>query len=426
MLAQETQPPTAPQGPDWLTIAQLAVSGLGMVFSLLAAGLLVIFGLVAQFSETSSPANVHAVFSMAWISLLVGVLAIPSVVFSIQRLRNRVSPQQTAWKPFRLASLLLIVWPAVLLLGNLVSGQAAIRWLLLPPLQLLAAGIPAWWLLEMARRNLSTGSRQRGWGLVSFSIFLTTPALMFIEILGMVLLVIAFAVWAGLHPELVAQLQELMQRMLTERANPELMLRMLLPYLQNPWVIFSALALTAGLVPLVEELVKPLGVWLLAGRRLTPAQGFVAGALCGASFALIESLFYLSNAPGGGWAMLAAGRAGTILLHITTAAIVGRAMALAWRDRTYLRLFLSYLGAAALHGTWNGLAVLTGFSAVLENPPANLRVLYEITKIAPFGVILLAVVLFFLLVGINRQLNRQPEPATAAASLAADPHKPVA
>jgi hypothetical protein len=304
-----------PSSKQLLTTAQLIVSALGLVFSLLAAAFLFLFGFMGLFSETLRLDSAPPMFALAWVALLTAVLAVPSLLYSIRRLRGTgVDLPQV--RGFRLSSIFILLWPLVLVLGNLLSTQTTIAWLVLPPLQLLAIGLPIWWLVEIASYQLSVGSRQRGWGVFNFSMFLTTPVVIIVELIVIGILLVTAVIWITTQPELMYELERLGRRIMTLQPDPEMILEMVRPYAQNPLVIFAGLAVVAGLVPLIEELLKPLAIWVLAGRNLTPAQGFVAGALCGGSFALLESLFSLANPAQGGWAALAAGRAGTAMLHI--------------------------------------------------------------------------------------------------------------
>jgi RsiW-degrading membrane proteinase PrsW (M82 family) len=231
--------------------------------------------------------------------------------------------------------------------------------------------------------------------------------MMVVEIVAFIVILLLIGLWAAMHPEILTSLQQFGQRMSTSQIDPEALMQMVAPLMRNPWMIFGVISIVAGLVPLIEELLKPLAVWLLAGRRPSPAEGFVAGALCGAGFGMIESMLYLINPTSESWAFLAAGRAGTIMLHTTTTALVGWAMALAWRDGAYVRLGGTYLLAVILHGLWNGLAVLTGFSVYLETAPENMRLLYELSRMAPFGISALAVAIFGLLLWGNHYLRSQ-------------------
>lgn len=395
-------------GSNLLSIAQLIVSGLGIVTSLLAAGGIFILGLVGLFSETVSQVEGTSLLATAWISLLVAALTLPSLVFSIQRLWNRTSSLPSI-RGFRLANIAILAWPLVLLLGNLVSGSSSLAWILLPPLGLFAIGLPIWWLIEFSRRNIPVGSRQRGWGLVSFSMLITTPALIFVEVAALLVLFVLFALWISTQPQLVLKLQQLAQQLTIGQPDAEAVLALLSPYMQNPLVILGILVVVAGLVPLIEELFKPLGLWALAGRNLTPGQGFAAGAISGGIFALIESLFYLSNPAGENWAALVAGRAGTGLLHITTTALLGWAMAAAWQNGSYLRLGATYLLSCALHGLWNGLSILAGLSGAIDGLPVNTPLMSTLGPIASVGLGVLIVSLFLLLWWGNRRL-RQPVP----------------
>lgn len=404
MDSPQTQPR---QGSNLLSIAQLIVSGLGIAGALLAAGGIVILALVGRFSETAGLQEITTLLATAWISVLIALLAVPSLVFSIQRLWNR-APALPSIQGFRLATISLLVWPLVLLLGNLISRSSSLAWLLLPPIGLLAIGLPVWWLIEFARRKISVGSRQRGWGLVSFSMLVTTPVLMTVEIVALLVLVLLFALWITSQPQMLMKLEQLVQQLSIGQPDTEQVLNLLSPYLQNPLVILGVLLVVAGLVPLIEELLKPLGMWALAGRNLTPAQGFAAGAISGGTFALIESLFYLSNPSGESWAVLVAGRAGTGLLHTTSTALLGWAMASAWQNGSYLRLGATYLLSCALHGLWNGLSILSGLSGIFDGLPSSLPLMRSIGPIASAGLGILMMVLLLLLWWGNRKV-RLPE-----------------
>jgi len=52
------------------------------------------------------------------------------------------------------------------------------------------------------------------------------------------------------------------------------------------------LVLAALVIPLIEEAFKTLGVWLLSGQNITPAEGFVANFLSLTCKASIEADYY--------------------------------------------------------------------------------------------------------------------------------------
>jgi hypothetical protein len=163
---------------------------------------------------------------------------------------------------------------------------------------------------------------------------------------------------------------------------------------------------------MLEELLKPLVMWVLVGWKLEPSEGFAAGLICGAAFALLETVTALSSADTGSWAILAVERAGTGMLHVLTAGLVGWGLASAWRGK-FLRLAGAYLAAVGLHAAWNGSSLGLGIVPVLgtvqdqSSAPAGFQVILIV------GLMALMLVIFFL---VNRQLRRQqpvlPEPLT--------------
>jgi hypothetical protein len=170
-------------------------------------------------------------------------------------------------------------------------------------------------------------------------------------------------------------------------------------------VLFLTLGYIALLVPFLEELFKPIGVWIFSRQIKTPAEGFVLGALSGAAYGMIESLG-VSSVSGADWVGLIATRAGTGLLHVTTSGLMGWAIISAVQEKKYLRFLLAYFGAILLHGTWNGMTVLVSFSSLgtgLQNNDLS-----ALTVPAIGALVMLAGGLFILLLQINRRLHPAP------------------
>ena len=115
--------------------------------------------------------------------------------------------------------------------------------------------------------------------------------------------------------------------------SPGPLLDQLETYLMQPSTLYIALLFGALIVPLLEELFKPIGVWLLVGRKPSPAQGFAAGLLSGAGYALFEN-FSLGASAGEDWAMVVVARIGTSLIHIVTAGLMGWALSLSLDGET--------------------------------------------------------------------------------------------
>jgi RsiW-degrading membrane proteinase PrsW (M82 family) len=179
-----------------------------------------------------------------------------------------------------------------------------------------------------------------------------------------------------------------------------------MPYLIKPSVFVPVAVLFSIIIPLLEEFFKPLAVWLLANRLDSAGQGFALGALSGASFAIIET--FNVSAQMVEWGELLFTRIGTGLLHITTSALMGGAIYLAFRERRYLRLFATYLLVVLLHGLWNFGAVANSFSGLLVsngglNTDLPAEVYQTIQTASAVGLVVLTIVLLALLILGNRR-----------------------
>lgn len=388
------------------SLLQVLLSALGLAACAVGAGFMLVSGvLLATSGNQLFREQVGILISLAWTLLFLAGAALPSLIVASQRIAGRSSDGEVdpAAKSHRLrnASLALLLWPAVLAAGRALSGQGELAWFLLPPLQIAAVVLPLWWLVEVARDRLPAFSAQRTWGVINFSLFFSTPLVILVEVLLFVVALAGLVVVISASPELQQTFDALSRRILNSMGNPQALLRIYRPLLSQPWVIFALLAGLSGIVPLVEELIKPLAVWVLGGRRLSPAEGFVAGALSGAGFAVLETLFSLTNPLADGWLSLAIGRAGTGLLHITTAALMGYGLTYAWQSGRYLRLGAIYFGAVFVHGLWNALSVTGAIADLTAGESPVVSLLVQIGRLAPYGLGILAVFLFILLLGVN-------------------------
>jgi len=150
---------------------------------------------------------------------------------------------------------------------------------------------------------------------------------------------------------------------LLEGANlaPEELVELLAPLLSTPPIFIGILLLVALIIPMIEEAFKTLGVWLLKGHGISPAEGYVAGMLSGAGFALIEGLLNsatIASSASTDWLGFVVGRLGGTLLHIFNGGLLGWAMARAWQGKKPTRVVGTYFLTVLLHGIWNGFAVL--------------------------------------------------------------------
>ncbi len=371
---------------------------------------------LAQFLRTGSMEALDTVaFVSAGAILSIGLVSLPSVVFGFARLIGRPIREAPSldWLLLRYSILLV---PIVIGLGYVVSRIQAIAWLLLPPLHILAMGLPLLWYLSIGARHLEDQSPQRSWGSFGSGMGLSLVPILFLEgVVGLILLVLITLVLSN-QPGFISDLQALgtaLNRMV--EPDPSILLPFLEKYFLNLPVLGLGGLYVAVFVPLIEEALKPIGMVFLNRKTLTPAGGFLAGMLSGAGFAFIESV--LQAAGGEDWWVLVTGRIGTGLVHMTNSGLVGWGIALAIRERAYLRLLGHYALAVLIHGIWNALAVLAslGYTPALEIDGLENLNLEILGFISSGALILLGVAVLILLYRINRTLRRPTAPAGAPA-----------
>ncbi|GAP13089.1 protease prsW family [Longilinea arvoryzae] len=384
---------------NWGSFGQLLISLLGILFGLGGAGLLALLGVMPLIDGSTDGQQITSVLTMAWGGLLVAAICLPSAVLAVRSLMGHAPWMRGGRRRLVFASLLLLLWPLALVLANATAGSSQ-SWLFLPPLLILVVGIPVFWLTSAVRSGLPPESAQRTWGVASFGLVIGPPLNLLIQIAVLLVGVVGFGVYLAGQPGLLGELQTLSQSF-NLQSDPNRVLDQLRPYLEQPGILTLGMLFISGLVPLIEELFKPLGVWFLAGRKLTPAAGFAAGALSGGMFALLESLGYLSSASADGFITFALARTGTMLLHVTTAGLVGWGLGSALGEKRYLRLGLTYLGAVVLHSLWNTAGILP---ALVEIPFLTDR-LQGLATASPYFLGGLSLIMVVILVVLNRRLR---------------------
>jgi hypothetical protein len=361
--------PLASEEFSWSALLQLVFSLLA-AFGLITSGLFfALVGVEQTSSQVAGMPDLVSTFLYAGGLVFVGFLMLPSAGYALQRLvkgENKRSIYVFNGRWLLLTSgVLVLLLPLVLLGGNLVSKYEKIAWFVLPLFHVLAVSIPVFWLVTVGLNGLKPISGQRVWGLLGVGMALG-PALILVIELGCLAVFVIMAVFIVFRqPGMASELINLAQRLRYAPNNPVLVQQILQPFIANPVIVVGAFIFIAVLVPLIEESIKPIGVWMLAGRKLTPVDGFMAGLLSGAGYALFENLFLSS---GGQWASVVLARAGTGAVHIFTTSLVGWGLASAWSQGRYLRLGMAFAVAVSVHGLWNGLTLLTVGSQVSTIP----------------------------------------------------------
>lgn len=330
----------------------LILSGVGVAAGLSAAAFAGVFAAIGPQTEGMSLASAAAAVAA------VALLGLPLLWQAWLRLRG-VAPPPWRTQRWWIGAALLVV-PALLLVGHLLSSARGLPTVLREPLLWLALSAFAALLLALATDGWSGLSRLRAWGhLVSGSWVATTLAMGLTVLAVFVILVFGVVLLAALAPE---ELRELMRL----ARNPAALANtaQLMAWATRPYVIAGALLIAAVVVPLIEELVKPIGVWVLWSRRPAPMAAYVGGALGGLGFALFEAFINSVNVGSDQWAGFIVGRLGTTVMHVWASALTGWGIGQLFAGQ-WLRAVLAYLSAVLVHGLWNGSVIVASLSAAL-------------------------------------------------------------
>jgi len=389
----------------WLSVWQLIFSLLGVLVlwtAALSLGLMVLSTLLS-FPDNGIPTDILPLMLMTAGTGFSGILLLPSAWLALMRVMGRSSSikfglRRPGWVIFAL--------PPVLGLGYLVSQNDSLSWIALPPLHVLATGISVLWILHLGIRGLSSGSAQRTWGIFGSGLVLAPALCLIVEMIALFVVGFFGIIYLARDPILTEELVHLSEQLsFSPNQPPEELIALLEPYLLRPATLYIGLVFGAILVPLIEEFLKPIGIWLLAGRNITPAQGFAAGLLSGAGYALFEN-FALSANAGEEWSVVIIARMGTTIIHILTTGLTGWGLALAWRDGRFIRLGITYLMSVTIYALWNGLVILSIAPEILPEGTTYPNALLNIGKTAPIGFVVLLAGSFALLLGSNRVMRR--------------------
>ncbi len=377
-----------------------------LLFSLLAIGILSLFsgilfisGWLALLGQNASLLEVGASFMSAFALLFTAALLMPSAFTAIRRLFNPMIETKWLSKLRKFVGnrtiLLLIIFS---LAGAFVSQFEILALFALPPIHAFVSSLIVLMLLIWATRNISMGSPQRYWGVLAVSIIFGPLIALILEIFaGAVIL--GLALFYLFTQEQYIGLLDSLSRIDLSGVGQDLLLQQFSALSSDPVIIFFLLMFISVAVPLIEELIKPIGLYFSINKKWSPASGFALGALSGAGFALFENLA-LSVGPEN-WSAVMGARIGTTAMHILTSGLIGRALVIARNERKYWKLFGTYLLAVFLHGSWNGLAIFLSLSA-LQNE-SNLLSSPILVNGMLLGLLILTVGSITLLRFINRR-----------------------
>jgi hypothetical protein len=404
-----------PRGTDWRSILLVIFALTGAVFAISSAIGIFVFMAVNRSALMQFNAPTLTTVLTASTLFAIGLLLLPVAWLSLQRLRGSdfdsfSLPPLRRWEWIAIPGL----WLIVLTLATLYHDAPGALWYV-PFLHFFSIALPLYFVVRIALNRISLGTSQRAWGVFGVGMTLGPLLAVIAEVVMLFLGVLVVAVYIGLNPEKMAGIERLVNQI--ERApDIDTLIYQVGPLLKNPLTLLAGLAFLSFLVPIIEETSKSLGVWLVANRIQTPAQGFALGALSGAGFALAESLSASLTADDT-WAVTLSVRAISGSMHMLASGLVGWGIAWASLEKRYFRFIGMLLLAILLHSVWNAGAVFSVWG--------GLRVMLAMPGVDVLGTILAAGgmgLLFFLMAGmfvaifiLNRRFQAPtPSPSSPA------------
>jgi len=343
----------------YLYIVKILVAILGLLLALLGglAGLFILLGLVLSPEPVPLDGAVTGVTVMLLGLGLGGALAWHGGS-ALGRRASALFHPLPVW-------ILLILYLPVIVLGQLLITFDLFPALTFPLFHFLGAAIPPFAILAFAGRAFQAAGFRWREIIIQFSggIILAPLLALTAEIIfGLMIFLLTLALFA-LTPGGLTSLQEW-------AANIQDPL-----WLQNPenireLILFPPVAITVALTfimlgPIIEELVKPLGVVLMSYRRPLPAQAFLWGLAGGAGFALLENLFNTTLALEA-WFFIMLLRIGATLMHCLASGLTGLGWQRFLSERRPWKLLGAYSLSVIIHAIWNSLVVAVSGLALLS------------------------------------------------------------
>lgn len=394
----------------WASLLTLIVIGTSLFFLILLSALLGLGSLMDLFTDTNESLDPASGMISAAAFGFLGIVLLICGWLVLQKTRGLESADLPFNFPF--PPWLWVVIPGVVVISILIGGLVTLaelpwlNWIVLPFLTVLVITSPILLAFGVVSRGIELGPRWRFFSIFGLSLTIAPVLMVVLELIVVVFIILGGAVYVAItQPELVSELEALTLS-INENMSQEALLAMLAPYLRNPVLIATGIGYIALIVPLIEELLKPLAVWLFARKLESPAQGFALGVLSGAAFALFESL----NASADGsttWAVIVTARTGTSLLHMMTSGLVGWGIASAFGERRIGRFFAAYASAVLIHGIWNAAAAGTGIAAIGEMI-GRPEWVYTVAPALVCGLMTLGIGICAMLIASNRKLRAQP------------------
>lgn len=376
----------------------LSALGIFIGLSIASFSLIGIFPIPA--TKLAEPFSLFSTGSIFVLSLTICILNLLTLITSIKKLfgKNVKTLRQPKLPVFLIT---LAVWFIVLAVGYF-AGRNEKWFVFLAPLTTTAILIPIWGLITIARSGLprSTSQRERG----TFTIGLTVAPLIIIitELVFIFGVIVVVMIILGFQSDLTEQLLSLLENLNANSSRIGELENMLFELMQQPLVATAIFVSLGVIAPLIEEIFKPMAIWLLLNRPLKDHEGYALGLISGGAFALLESTGMVIQMSPQEWLPAIALRAATGVLHIGLSGLVGYGLARSWSMQKRMHSVLYLLSAAALHGAWNSLALFSGLASM---PLAEETGIGSLTTSSILSVVFM-ITIFIAVIVINIFINR--------------------
>ena len=385
------------------SVLLLLLSSLGILIGILTAALTLISAYVFPTASLSA-ADEMSVLSTSILLISISALNVPALITSIGNLQRKTA-HQSLQPLFQKANYLIILWFLMIAFGYFISQEGS-RTFLLAPLSVAAVIIPVWWLIEFSRRGLPRSTKLREWGTLTIGLTVTPIVIIMIELILIVVAAVIVMIELGFHPGLSSQLLSILENINLYQSGIGELEQILYEIMKQP-LISAAIFLTIGLIaPLIEEIFKPMSTWFLLSRPLEEYEGFSLGLISGGAFAILESAGMVIQMDIQDWLIAIILRTATGVLHIGLSGLVGYGLARSWRQKRIDRGILYVLSAAILHGAWNSLALLSGFSFSILSEEPGVEILGANNILSLFFMVVVFTSIIAITLKINSRLRR--------------------
>lgn len=372
---EQTQ--TARTSPDWLHYLNLIWNGQTFLTSGTLA-LVMLIGLPEDLIRTAlGGSSERPVYLWAYIFIFFALMALISFIDSAKKVSRKSKPARansSRWLYF-----VILLFPLLLIAIKKWEYSDAIPDWLFSLLVFLAIALPIVWMLRVASGKLWGKHSGRDASMFTWSVGMSTPFIMIVQMLLVIFLIIVVVLAVIDIPPI------------TGMDSIEALI-------QDPSIIFSVFLIITIVAPVTEELFKTLAIWPLMGLRISTREGYVAGLMSGAAFALFEGAMYAVQATmlqDNDWVFFILGRLGGSLLHTFNGGLIGWAVAKTWQDKKVYRALIAYLIAMSVHALWNFNVFWTQFLPAIHgdepNNPLSIGIMIGLGVLIVLGFALLMV-----------------------------------